>query len=100
MAFFREPLPEDVVNRVSEDYAPEDIADVLETLSTVNGFGDAEQIPWLQLSCLRMASGRRDLIPQWVQLANQDDRDLKLAVERRYGQGWERDFILYSKRRK
>jgi hypothetical protein len=99
MAFFREPRPEDVANRVSEDYAPEDALDVIETLSKVTGFGDLEQIPWLQLACMRLAAKRKDLLPQWVQLANQDSRDLQLAVEGQYGPTWERDFILYSKRR-
>lgn len=98
MAFFREPYPEDVVNRVLHEYAAQDVADVLRILQTVKGVGHPEDVEWLQLACLRLAGGKKELIPQWVELANTDSRDLSMWLNRLHGPGWERDYILYSER--
>jgi hypothetical protein len=98
MSFRREPFAEDVTNRVRQDYAADDIAAVVTLLDTVTGIGDSDRVPWIQLACLRLAGGRKELIGQWIELGNRDWRDLQLAVERHYGAGWEREYILYDRR--
>jgi hypothetical protein len=93
MSFLREPFPEDVANRVLEDYVEYEIPQVFRLLEHIRG-GD----PWQQLACLRLASGHVELLPQYIELANRDSRDLKVSVNQTFGPGWERDYILFAKR--
>lgn len=93
MAFFTEPYPEDVANRIDHDYSEGDRLHVIEILERLRRPSD-----WLKFACLRLAKGRVALLPQFVELANRDPRDLQLAVEGFAGGGWERDYILYDKR--
>ena len=94
MAFFNEPYPEDVANRIDHDYPDGNRMQVIEILERLRHPNE-----WLRFACLRLAQGRVALLPQWVELANRDPRDLQLAVESiAGGSAWERDYILYDKR--
>jgi hypothetical protein len=96
MAFFREPYPEDVVNRVRHDYPKADRPRVMAILAEVRDLG--WHVPWIQLAALRAASGKIKLLQPWVDLGNKDPRDLQTSLESIAGAGWERDFILYGER--
>lgn len=51
--------------------------------------GNGWDVVWLQLAALNLAAGRVELLPQWVELANQDERDLKMATERHLDPMWD-----------
>jgi hypothetical protein len=96
VAFLLEPYPEDILARVKHDYPPDEVADVLAILSGVKDLG--WHIPWIQLAALALAGGKKSLIQQWIDLANEDPRDLNRMADALLGIGWERDYILYSER--
>jgi hypothetical protein len=50
-------------------------------LSLLNGIRDLGwDVVWLQLAALYLSGGRIDLLPQWIQEANSDPRDLRMAT--------------------
>jgi hypothetical protein len=59
-------------------------------LSLLDGIRDLGwDIVWLQLAALNLAGGRIDLLPQWIQEANSDPRDLKMATLRHLDATWD-----------
>lgn len=96
MAFYREPYPQDVANRIKHDFPLEQQEEVAQILSHVRDSG--WHVPWIQLAALRAASGKIGLLQQWIDLGNEDPRDLSRMLARIAGPNWERDYILYGQR--
>jgi len=99
VSFFLEPYPEDILARIRHDYPSDQFEDVLRILSGAkNHEGHQVHIPWVQLAAVALADGKESLIQQWIDLANEDTRDLVQMVNGLLGIGWERDYILYRER--
>jgi hypothetical protein len=87
MAFHSGIDPRHVSAEIVRLIRPED-REVASTLLT--GIRDLGwDVVWLQLAALHLSGGRIDLLPQWIELANTDPRDLKLAAMRHLEPAWE-----------
>lgn len=87
MAFRSGLDAEHVVAEVRRLVQPTDQEAAVALLNKVRGNG--WDVVWLRLAALNLAAGRLDLLPQWVELANRDERDLKMATERTLDQMWD-----------
>jgi hypothetical protein len=94
MASRLEPYPEDIVNRVNHDFAPHERERAIAILSRA----PESRREWVQLAALRGASGRLELLQQWIDLGRSDWRDLQLSIDSLAGMAWEQDYVLYELR--
>jgi hypothetical protein len=90
------PYPEDIVNRVNHDFRVDERPRAFEILAGAKGRMFTTE--WIQLAALRAAEGKVELLQQWIDLSNKDERDLKMALSGIAGADWEWHFILYSER--
>ena len=62
-------------------------------IAILNGIrGSGADVVWLQLAALHLSGGRVDLMPQWVELANIDDRDLMVSIQRHLDPLWDQKY--------
>ena len=87
MAFRSGLDPEHVAAEVRRLVRPADQQAAITLLDGIRDLG--WDVVWLRLSALNLSGGRIDVLPQWVELANTDPRDLKMATTRHLDQTWD-----------
>lgn len=98
MVAYSGPHSGDVRARVEKDYDPSEVEVVLGVLLGYHELGGFSA-PYIQMAALRLANGRKELIQQWIDLANEDPRDLIMAVEKRHSGWWLDDYLIRPQRR-
>ena len=95
MAFRQTPTDDDVAALVRHQYAEDEFETVMSLLAPISSSG--EMIGWhaarVQLAALAMSAGNRSHISPYIELCNQDARNLQLAVESQLGPNWERECL-------
>jgi hypothetical protein len=92
---FRSGLdPEHVAAEVRRLVRPADQEAALALLSKIQG--QQCDVVWLRLAAVNLAAGRIDLLPQWVELANLDGRDFKLATSSALDPTWDSKYRWHA----
>jgi hypothetical protein len=87
MAFRSGLDPEHLATEVRRLVCPADREAAVALLNMIRGQG--WDVVWLRLAALNLAAGRIDLLPQWVEQANRDQRDLMMATLSLLDQTWD-----------
>ncbi len=83
----------DVESAVRRDYPPAAVDGVLALLAAY-GVESWERDPEaIRLALVRIVHGDGAQLPQWVEWAKRDWRDVILAVQQTYGYGWEEAYV-------
>lgn len=90
MAFRTDIDPAHVSAEVQRLVPPNDQHTVQKLLAGIRSTG--WDVVWLQLAVLNLCGGRIDLLPQWIELANTDPRDLKMATAAHLDPSWDARF--------
>ena len=85
---------EQLCERVAHDYPAERVEDALSVLDELRVSDDGESgNEYFRMAVLRLVYGWFDGLQPYVDLANQDPRDLLVDVHREYGTEWDVGFV-------
>jgi hypothetical protein len=88
------PTQQNVLDRVRKDFAPSEIAEVIELLSWYGEASHERDPELMRLAILRLVNGDLDKLWHWVDMAKRDWRDVLLAVHQTYGHDWPEGFLV------
>ncbi len=83
-----------VVDRVTKDFLPEDIHEVFTILAEYGkAKSESPDQEFMQLAVLRLANGDKEKLAKLVRVAKGDRRDILAEIYREYGQDWLERFV-------
>ena len=83
----------DVGAAVRRDYPPAAVDGVLALLGTYGTEAWERDPELIRLALVRIVQGDGAQLPQWVEWAKRDWRDVLLAVQRTYGNAWDEAYL-------